>query len=138
MEKSLTISVAPSFASKWLLPRLADFSRQHGDIDLRILATVALSDLNRDGVDLAIRLGRGPYANLRTEALFGEGLTPLCAPSLLRKNGKFKSVDDLKKYRLLHDVSIPGDSDRNSWLRWLEFAGATRRAAPARYAVQLG
>lgn len=124
VEKSLTISVAPSFASKWLLPRLVDFSRQHGDIDLRILATVALSDLNRDDVDLAIRLGRGPYANLRTEALFGEGLTPLCAPSLLRKNGKFKSVDDLKKYRLLHDVSIPGDSHRNSWLRWLEFAGA--------------
>jgi LysR family glycine cleavage system transcriptional activator len=122
---TLTISVAPSFASKWLLPRLAEFSRRHSDIELRILATVALSDLKRDEVDLAIRLGRGPYANTRTEALFGEGLTPLCAPSLMRGRGKIRTVDDLRKHRMLHDVSIPGDSERNSWLRWLEFAGAS-------------
>src|SRR6516164_6670364 len=69
-ERSLTISVAPSFASKWLLPRLADFSERYPDIDLRISATVALADLKRDHVDLAIRLGHGPYANARSEPLF--------------------------------------------------------------------
>lgn len=122
---TLTISVAPSFASKWLLPRLADFSRRHPDIELRILATVALSDLKRDDVDLAIRLGRGPYPNTRTEVLFGEALTPLCAPSLVRGRSRIRTVDDLRKQRLLHDVSIPGDSERSSWFRWLEFAGAS-------------
>lgn len=123
-EKSLTISVTPSFASKWLLPRLSDFSERHPDIDLRISATVALADLKRDGVDLAIRLGHGPYPDARAEPLFGEALTPLCSPALIRRKGRLKTPDDLRKYPLLHDSSIPGESEQNSWQRWLNFAGA--------------
>src|SRR5579863_7314501 len=68
-ERTLTISVAPSFASKWLLPRLRDFSDRYPDIDLRISATVSLADFRRDDVDLAIRLGRGSYPDLYTEPL---------------------------------------------------------------------
>jgi LysR family glycine cleavage system transcriptional activator len=122
--KALTISVAPSFASKWLLPRLADFSDQHPDIDLRISATVGLADFKRDKVDLAIRLGHGNYADLHTELLFGESLAPLCAPALLETKGRLRKVDDLRKHRLLHDTSIPGDSEQSSWERWLNLAGA--------------
>jgi len=121
---SLTVSVTPSFASKWLMPRLADFSDKNSDIDIRILATVALVDLERDNVDLAIRLGHGVYPNVRTEPLFGEGLTPLCSPALLEKKGGLKSPDDLRKHRLIHDTSLPGDNERNAWRRWLDFAGA--------------
>jgi LysR family transcriptional regulator, glycine cleavage system transcriptional activator len=122
--KALTISVAPSFASKWLLPRLADFSDQHPDIDLRISATVGLADFKRDKVDLAIRLGRGHYPDLHTELLFGEALAPLCAPALLDAKGPLRKPDDLRKLRLLHDTSIPGDSEHSSWERWLALAGA--------------
>jgi LysR family transcriptional regulator, glycine cleavage system transcriptional activator len=124
-DRSLTISVAPSFASKWLLPRLADFTRQNPDIDLRVSATVGLADLERDGVDLAIRLGRGPYPNVRIEALFGESLTPLCAPNLMKPKGWLRSPEHLRKHKLIHDTSIPGDGERSSWRRWLDFAGAT-------------
>ena len=92
--KTLTISVAPSFASKWLLPRLAEFSDQHPDIDLRISATVALADFRRDKVDLAIRLGRGSYPDLHAERLFGETLAPLCSPKLLKAKGRLKKPDD--------------------------------------------
>ena len=127
--KALTISVAPSFASKWLLPRLADFSDKYPDIDLRILATVGLADFKRDKVDLAIRLGRGSYPDLHTELLFGETLAPLCSPALLKTKGPLRRPDDLSKYRLLHDTSIPGESERPSWERWLEIAGAKQVSA---------
>ena len=127
--KTLTISVAPSFASKWLLPRLTDFSDHHPDIDLRISATVALADFKRDKVDLAIRLGRGNYPDLYSERLFGDGLTPLCAPELLKAKGGLRKPDDLSKHRLLHDTSIPGENERPSWERWLELAGAKNVSA---------
>lgn len=121
---SLTISVTPSFASKWLMPRLADFTDKNPDVDIRILATVALVDLERDNVDLAIRLGHGPYPNVRTEPLFGEGLTPLCSPALLEQKGGLKTPADLRKHRLIHDTSLPGDNEQSAWRRWLDFAGA--------------
>jgi len=123
-DRSLTISVTPSFASKWLLPRLADFTKQNPDIDLGF-QTVALADLERDGVDLAIRLGRGPYPNVRLEALFGERLTPLCSPNLVKPKGRLRSPGDLRKLKLIHDTSIPGDNEQSAWRRWLDLAGAT-------------
>lgn len=122
--KTLTISVAPSFASKWLIPRLGDFSDRYPDIDLRISATVALADFRRDKVDLAIRLGRGSYPDLHVEPLFGETLAPLCSPKLLKSKGPLRKPDDLRKHRLLHDTSIPGENERGSWERWLDLAGA--------------
>jgi LysR family glycine cleavage system transcriptional activator len=127
--KTLTISVAPSFASKWLLPRLAEFSNQYPDIDLRISATVALADFKRDKVDLAIRLGRGSYPDLHAELLFGETLAPLCSPALLKAKGRLRKPDDLSKHRLLHDTSIPGENERPYWERWLELAGAKHVSA---------
>ena len=114
-ERSLTISAAPSFASKWLLPRLASFYEAYPDIELRVLATVALADFKGDGVDLAIRLGRGSYPGLEAEPLFAEALTPLCSPALLKRKGALKQPDDLRKYRLIHDTSIPGAGQRGAW-----------------------
>jgi LysR family glycine cleavage system transcriptional activator len=128
-EGTLTISVAPSFASKWLLPRLPDFSDRHPEIDLRISATVALADFRRDNVDLAIRLGRGDYPELHAEPLFAEAVAPLCSPDLLNSKGRLRRPDDLKRYRLLHDTSIPGESEQGAWERWLKLAGATQVAA---------
>jgi LysR family glycine cleavage system transcriptional activator len=126
--QALGISVAPSFASKWLLPRLAGFSEGHPDIDLRISATVALADFKRDNVDVAIRLGHGNYTGLNSEPLFSETVAPLCSPALLKK-GPLKRPDDLRSYRLIHDISIPGDYEQSTWERWLKLAGATQVAA---------
>lgn len=83
-ERTLTISVAPSFASKWLLPRLPGFYDRHPDIDLRISATVGLADFKRDKVDLAIRLGHGRYPGVHAEPLFTEALTRSARPNCLR------------------------------------------------------
>ena len=128
-ERTLTISVAPSFASKWLLPRLASFYEKHPDIDLRISATVALADFKRDRVDLAIRLGHGSYPGLHAERLFAESLTPLCSPELLKRKGRLSKPDDLRKHRLIHDTSIPGAGEQRGWEQWLTFAGAKHVSA---------
>lgn len=123
-ERTLTVSVTPSFASKWLLPRLPSFYKQHPDIDLRVSATVELADFRRDRIDLAIRLGHGRYAGLRAEPLFSEALTPLCAPKVLTGKGRLKTPEDLRKHRIIHDTSIPGQNEHSAWDKWLAVAGA--------------
>jgi LysR family glycine cleavage system transcriptional activator len=122
--RPLAISVTPSFASKWLLPRLPTFYERHPDIDLRISATVGLADFKRDEVDLAIRLGHGRYPGLRAELLFTEALTPFCSPDLLNRKGPLRRPDDLRSHRLIHDTSIPGGGEHGAWQQWLTLAGA--------------
>lgn len=127
-QRTLTISVAPSFASKWLLPRLPTFYEAHADIDLRITATVRLADFKRDKVDLAIHLGHGRYPGLHAEPLFTEALTPSCSPVLLQRQGPLRKPDDLRNHRLIHDTSIP-DAGGKAWEKWLKRAGAENVSA---------
>lgn len=128
-ERTLTISVTPSFASKWLMPRLPSFYDQNPDIDLRISATVELADFKRDGIDFAIRLGHGRYPGLHAEPLLGEALTPLCSPKILKGKGRLKTPDDLRKHRMIHDTSIPGQGEYSAWDKWLAVAGAKHISA---------
>ena len=79
---AVVLSVAPVFASKWLIPRLEDFHAAHPEIDVRISATLELADFERDGIDAAIRLGRGRYPGLVAHRLFGESVVPMCSPAL--------------------------------------------------------
>src|SRR6218665_2677554 len=67
----LTISVTPSFASKWLIPRLPDFLAAHPELDMRILASERISNFQSDAVDIAVRLGHPPFgAGLVADLLF--------------------------------------------------------------------
>ncbi len=78
----VTISVTPSFAAKWLIPNLPDFTAAHPDIDLRVLATEATSSFQSDGIDLAIRLGSPPFgASLDARLLFDNEIIAVAAPS---------------------------------------------------------
>jgi LysR family glycine cleavage system transcriptional activator len=121
---TLTISVAPSFASKWLLPRLPEFTARFPDIELRISATVALADFTTEEVDLAIRFGSGKYGALKAELLFREALCPMCSPKLVTPKRPLNSPHDLRHFRLLHDLSIPGRQNEGAWAQWLKLAGA--------------
>ena len=80
---ALTASVLPSFAAKWLVPRLGRFRAANPDIDLRISTSLHLVDFAREDVDIGIRMGRGHYPGLRVDRLFGEALIPVCSPALL-------------------------------------------------------
>lgn len=101
----LTISVTPSFASRWLIPRLADFTAAHPQIDLRVLATERLSHFNTDGVDIAVRYGRPPFGpGLNTEHLFDQHIVAVGSPALLDSLGAPQAVGDLSQFMLLHDA----------------------------------
>jgi LysR family glycine cleavage system transcriptional activator len=120
----LTLSVAPMFAVKWLLPRLQSFAARHPDIDVLLSSSLEVVDLQRDGFDAAVRVGRGRYAGLDAVKLFDEAVTPLCSPHLLR-GVPLRKPDDLQHFVLLHDDSMQADARVPTWATWLEAAGAT-------------
>ncbi|WP_372571860.1 LysR substrate-binding domain-containing protein [Ruegeria jejuensis] len=102
------ISVTPSFAAKWLIPNLPDFSASHPDIDLQILATENVSRFHGDGIDLAVRQGEPPFgAALEAMRLFRQDVIAVAAPSLIA--GRALPLDpttlaDLPKLHDTHDL----------------------------------
>ena len=113
---TLTVSVLPSFAAKWLVPRLGRFRVVHPEIDLRISTSSHLVDFAREDVDVGIRMGRGNYPGLRVDRLFGEALMPVGAPALLEGNHPLRQPADLRHHVLLHE------DDYTGWQLWLELA----------------
>ena len=114
---TLTASVLPSFAAKWLVPRLGRFRAANPDIDLRISTSQHLVDFAREDVDIGLRMGRGHYPGLRVDRLFGETLVPVCSPALLAGEPPLRRPQDLKHHVLLHE------DDETGWRLWLELAG---------------
>ena len=120
--RPLTVTTTNSFASLWLIPRLAGFTREHPEVDVRITAETRVQDLERDGLDVALRHGPASLAGPNAVRLFGERVFPVCSPKLLKKLA-LKKPDDLKNHVLLqyHDPDV-----RHPWLHWktwLEVAG---------------
>jgi LysR family glycine cleavage system transcriptional activator len=110
----LTISTTPTFASKWLIPRLPDFTARHPDLDLHILATERISSFHADGVDLAVRYGRPPFgAALATERLFEQKVVAVCSPMLMAGRHRPETAQDLAGFTLLHDA-------HNFWPEFIE------------------
>lgn len=120
----LSVSVAPSFASKWLLPRLEIFQRAHPEIDVHVSASMQITDFVKDGTDIAIRYGAGRYSDLSVERLLTESVVPVCSPEYLKQNGPFYAPSDLVEATLLHDDSPDNDPSCPNWEMWLGAAGA--------------
>lgn len=121
----LTVSVAPSFAAKWLLPRLDRFVAGHSEIDVHVSASIGLADFAADGVDIAIRYGSGLYPGLVVERLLTESIVVVCSPDLLAGEVQPKSLEILARHPLLHDDSPDADASCPTWEMWLRAAGAT-------------
>ncbi len=119
----LTVSVVPSLASKWLVPRLERFTEHFPDIDVRISASMELVDFHRDQVDIALRFGLGNYPDLLVDKLFGECAVPLCSPTLMAGKHPLRTPEDLRHHALLHDDSISFDPTAPDWRAWLKAAG---------------
>jgi len=111
---TLTISTLPSFASKWLVPRLGRFTEHHPEIDVRISATPVLVDFGRDGVDVAIRQGTGNYPGLHSDFLLHADLFPVCSPALLKGSNPLREPADLRHHHLLHHRRAA------EWSVWLQ------------------
>lgn len=120
--KSLTISVPPSFAAKWLVPRIERFVDAHPEMQVRVFAAMQLVDFSQENVDLAIRFGSGQYEELVVEKLMDEHVFPACAPSLLEKH-ELRTAADLASLPLIHDDSADADDGCPTWAMWLKAAG---------------
>lgn len=117
--KTLTVSVTPTFGSRWLAQRLGRFWGTHPDIDLRLHHSLHLSDLARDGNDAAVRWGPGGWPGVTAERLMYVGATPLCSPKLIDGEYPIRSPKDLQNHVLLHE------RDYQEWGEWLAAAGAS-------------
>jgi LysR family transcriptional regulator, glycine cleavage system transcriptional activator len=113
-KKALSVTTTHSFAALWLIPRLAGFTRDHPGVDVRITAETRVQDLERDGLDLALRHGPASLAGPNAVRLFGEKVFPVCSPKLLKKRPLAKP-QDLKNHVLLRYDDPEG---RHPWLHW--------------------
>jgi LysR family transcriptional regulator, glycine cleavage system transcriptional activator len=118
----VTVSVAPSFAAKWLMPRLAGFSLDNPDIDVWVSADMAPTDFAVSDIDLAIRYGNGNYSGVHVEHLLEEAVLPVCSPALYEAAPIRKSAD-LIHHTLLHDISNDTDPSCPDWAMWLKAHG---------------
>lgn len=112
----LVISTPPTFAARWLIPRLDDFHAQHPEVELRLLATRRVVDFNVEDVDLALRFGAGPFSGLHAEKLMSEAIVPVAAPAVA---ASIKKPSDLTLCTLLHDESHDWDPAFPSWETFL-------------------
>ncbi|MBM3103726.1 LysR family transcriptional regulator [Pseudomonas sp. V1] len=101
----LTVSVTPTFASKWLIPRLGSFALSYPDIDLRVLATDRLSHFSTDGVDIAVRYGNSAFgAGLNSELLMEQRIVAVASPTLFEGVAATVSFEQLQDFIMLHDA----------------------------------
>jgi DNA-binding transcriptional LysR family regulator len=120
--KAVVVTTTPGFAGLWLIPRLAGFVAAHPGVDVRISASNELVNLERDGVDIAVR-----YRPVKSDGdgvrLFGETVSPVCSPRLLRPpNPPLKRPGDLAAHTLLR-MEPDGGNQLQDWGLWLHALG---------------
>ena len=149
----LTVSAAPSFAARWLMPRLHRFIAAHPEIDVRISARMRRKSVDGkvdvaeratvetwlDDSDVAILYGHGHYPGLDVHKLLPLTVTPICSPQLLSGAHPLRTPDDLHHYMLLHDDTGEMYDGVSFWEVWLSAAGVQgidpRRGARFSHAV---
>jgi LysR family transcriptional regulator, glycine cleavage system transcriptional activator len=112
----LNLTVLPSFAASWLVPRLGRFRARHPEIDVRLSSDGEVVDFARSDYDLGIRTGRGSWPGLRADLVLTETLTVVCSPKLLAAT-PLRSPRDLARATLLHD------EPRERWMLWFRSLG---------------
>lgn len=136
----LVVSAPPTFAARWLIPRLDDFHDCHPEVELRLMATRRLVDFSLEDVDLAIRFGPGVYPGLRVERLMAESIIPVATPRLA---AAIRTPSDLARGSLLEDEWHTAEGVFPDWETWLASLGAAidtplriRRFGDANLAIQ--
>jgi LysR family glycine cleavage system transcriptional activator len=124
--RRVSISTAPSFASKWLIPRLSRFQELHPDTEVRMSADMTLTDFSGSDIDLAIRYGPGGYEGLHSERLMTESVVVVCSPRLMEEHGGAKSPSELISLPLIHDDAPERDPSCPSWTMWFAARGLRR------------
>jgi len=122
---SLKINLPPTFAVKWLIPRMRRFMQAYPDIDLEISTSKHMVDFTREDFDMAVRYGRGIYPGLHSELCLPVEVFPVCSPALMQGEHPLRTPADLRHHVLLHDNSTYSDVSNPDWGMWLEDAGVS-------------
>lgn len=139
VEGVLTVTAPPSFATRWLVPRLPRFSVIHPEVELRLASsgdsvdrrgeTLLLDnevlDLRDAGSVLAIRYGTGNYPGLQVDQIFAPDWVPVCSPRLVDGARRLETPGDLAQHVLIHDETIDDEDRQPGWREWLAGAGVT-------------
>jgi LysR family glycine cleavage system transcriptional activator len=118
--RPLRITVLPSFASRWLVPRLAAFRALHPDVDVRVESSAELWTFATERFDLGIRSGLGKWTGLKADLIARESLSPVCSPTLLNGSHPIRVPADLCRAHLLYDTP------REAWRQWFDAAGVRK------------
>ncbi len=116
--RQLLVTVEPSIASRWLVPRLGRFNELHPDIELSIDPNSKLADFRSGEADVGIRYGAGNWDDVEVMKLTDAVIFPVAAPSLIKDAGRLKPAD-LANYNLLHE------SRKQWWADWLTAGGVS-------------
>src|SRR5580765_6115715 len=137
-ETDLAITAPPVFTARWLMPRLADFSKRNPKIEVRVVSSSKMVDagaldtavmagtldLRDDTSGVEIHLGLGEYPGYRSNRLFGVRMVVVANPEL---GNALKKPEDLAGHVLLHDDAMDLVAHANAWQKWLEAAGVADR-----------
>jgi LysR family transcriptional regulator, glycine cleavage system transcriptional activator len=121
----VSVSAAPSFASKWLVPRMDKFQAANPAVQVWVAADMNLVDFAYADVDVAIRYGPGFYEGVVSEKLMTEEVLPVCSPALLADGKPLRTPQDLVGHTLLHDTGTDIDPSCPDWSMWLAARGIT-------------
>lgn len=125
-DSTLTVTVLPSFASYWLLPRLAEFESTHPGIHVHLTSSYTNIDFSKDtDIDVGIRLGLGNWRGLFSQQITRDRMFPVCTPALAQK---ITSIADLQQQRILVD-GHPYDE----WDHWFKASGHPNLSNERRY-----
>lgn len=116
----LHINVTPTFAMRWLVPRLGRFQSRHPEISVHIMTSAKPVDLERERVHAGLRFGTPPWSGLESTLVFMEDVFPVCHPKLMEGAHCLSTPDALRHHTLLHTLYRADD-----WARWLKAAGAS-------------
>ncbi|MGZ5570842.1 MAG: transcriptional regulator GcvA [Usitatibacter sp.] len=132
---ALTVMAPPNFAARWLVPRLAGFTRSHPNLELHLASRPSMidgrengevapvADAREDAPLAMIRFGNGHYPGQRVDEVFSAVYVAVCSPKLRKGKHALRTLEDLRFHTLLHDETVYEEGARPSWHDFLETAG---------------
>jgi LysR family glycine cleavage system transcriptional activator len=126
-EQPIRVSVAPSFASKWLIPRLDALRRAAPGLQILVDASTQLTDLDAGDADCVIRYGSGAYSGLAVDYLLSEAVLPVCSREFADRYGLWKGAEAIEGVPLLHEEGAEHDHSCPDWHSWLRAEGLSYR-----------
>jgi LysR family glycine cleavage system transcriptional activator len=124
-QSRINVSTTPSFAMKWLVPRLNHFLMRFPEVDVRVDMSRQVVGFAPGEMDLAIRFGTDRHPGLLVDHLLRDHLFPVCTPRFLKSKPALRQPADLKHFTLIHPDYHPEGSVWPSWDSWLAIAGVT-------------